>query len=258
MSEKTEIQINPSIGESGVISIRLPDGEGPPHPFLLGIHGGGWQEGDRRSYNWCWARVQPLQVGLVLCTHRPASQARFPAAYDDLVHLLRWLNQHGLEHGLDPTRCALYGCSSGGHLVSLLGTRATEEEKEILPIRALASYAGIMDVASWHAELAFKKTPADFMGATPEEDPESYRLASPLRHLHDGVPPFWMAHGTQDEIVPVSQPRRMFAALNSAGYRPILLEAEGVGHFGMNAASPDEEKEFIFESDLFDFFRPTV
>lgn len=255
MSEKREIQTNPAIGAAGIISIRLPEKAAEPHPFLLGIHGGGWQEGNRRSYDWCWERVRPLRVGLILCTHRPASQARFPAAYEDLVHLLRWLNNHGSEQGLDRTRCALFGCSSGGHLVSLLGTRAMKEEKGILPLRALASYAGIMDVASWHGDLTFKGTPEDFMGATPQQDPHHYRLASPIRHLHEHVPPFWMAHGTHDEVVPVSQSRRMFAALEHAGYQPVLLEAKGVGHFGMNARSPNEKKEFIFEAQLFDFFR---
>jgi len=253
-TKMTEIQTNPAIGKAGIISIRRPDGKGP-HPFLLGIHGGGWQEGNRKSYDWTWSRLKPLQVGLVLCSHRPASEARFPAAYDDLVHLLRWLNEHAVEQQLDRERCALFGCSSGGHLVSLLGTRAMKEENNILPIRALASYAGIMDVAAWHGELDRNISAENFFGATPEQAPEAYRAASPIFHLHDDVPPILMIHDAEDEIVPVSQSQRMFTALENAGHHPILLESEGFGHFGMNAKSPEEEQEFIFEDDLFDFLK---
>jgi acetyl esterase/lipase len=254
MTSKIELQTNAAIGEAGIISIRLPDGPGP-HPFLLGIHGGGWQEGNRKSYDWCWARLRPLNVGLVLCTHRRASQAKFPAAYDDLVHLLRWLNEHAAKQRLDRDRCGLFGCSSGGHLVLLLGTRAMKEESGILPIRALASYAGIMDVASWHQELQNKVTPEGFIGATPDEKPESYRAASPIHHLHEGVPPVWMAHDADDEVVPVSQSKRMLAALQNAGHHPVLMETDGLGHYGMNASHPDEEKEFILEEALLAFFR---
>ena len=49
--------------------------------------------------------------------------------------------------------------------------------------------------------------------------------------------------------------RRMFTALKNAGHHPILLQSEGFGHFAMNAQSPEEEKEFIFEAELFDFLR---
>ena len=254
----TETQTNPEIGDKGIIKIRVPDGDGP-HPFLVGIHGGGWENGDRHSYDWCWPRLQPLNAGLVQCSHRPASVAPCPAAYDDLVHVLRWLYDHAAEHRLDRERCALYGCSSGGHLVSLLGTRATVEESRIPKIRALVPYAAVTDLASWYhelQELAPGSTAADeFMRAAPEAAPEAYRRISPINNIHDGVPPALFIHGDEDEIIPVSQARRMVAALEAAGHRPRLLEVEGTGHFGMNGSLPGEDKRFIHEPEVLEFLR---
>ncbi len=252
-----ELQTNPEIGERGVVSVRLPAGAGP-HPVVLGIHGGGWQNGDRRSYGWCWERLRPLGVALVLCSYRPASTARFPAACRDVVHVLRWLHDRGAEHGLDRRRCALLGCSSGGHLVSLLATRATGEEGGIASIRAAVSYAGVMDMAAWHCELArlmpASTTAVDFMGAAPSEDPDAYRAASPLHHLHARVPPMLLIHGTEDPVVPVAQSRAMFAALQRAGHAPELLEVSG-GHFVMNAAYPGKRKDLVREADVLRFLR---
>ena len=72
-----------------------------------------------------------------------------PGAYRDVVHVLRWVHDRGARHGLDRRRCTLFGCSSGGQLVS---SRATGEERGIASIRAAVSYAGVMDMAAWHHE----------------------------------------------------------------------------------------------------------
>ena len=67
-----ELQTNPTIGERGVVSVRLPAGAGP-HPVVVGIHGGGWENGDRRSYDWCWERLRPLGVMLPSCWRWPTA-----------------------------------------------------------------------------------------------------------------------------------------------------------------------------------------
>lgn len=249
-----EIQTNPAIGHAGIISVRVPPGKGP-HPFLLGIHGGGWQNGNRKSYDWCWGRLEALRVALVLCTYRPASEARFPAAYDDLLHLLQWLYVHAVDYRLDRERCGLFGCSSGGHLASLLAVRATREEQGIPTIRAVASYAGIMDLARWHGELANAEVVESFTGSTPVQDPATYRAASPVHHVHDGVPPLRLIHDSQDEIVPVAQSQCMFDALSNRGHHPVLELTNGLGHYRMNATAPGEVLEFILESELCRFFK---
>ena len=132
--------------------------------------------------------------------------------------------------------------------MSLLATRATAEEREIASIRAAVSYAGVMDMAAWHHELARllpgSTTAVDFMGAAPAEDPEAWRAASPLHHLHPRLPPMLLIHGTEDAVVPVTQSLAMLAALRRAGHAPELLEVSD-GHFAMNSAHPGERKEFI-------------
>lgn len=127
---RIEVQTRPSIGEKGIIVLNLPGSDashGARHPIVVGIHGGGWENGGRTSYDWCWERLSRSlgPVCFVQLSHRPASEASFPGPYEDCVHVLKWIRAHADEFHLDYTRCVLIGCSSGGHLAALLATRAT-------------------------------------------------------------------------------------------------------------------------------------
>ena len=126
MSERKIVQTNAAIGEKGFIHIYGGD-VAAPKPFVVGIHGGGWRNGEQLSYEWLWARVKPLGVALALPSYRLSPAFRFPSAYEDLLHAMAWLREKGAAHGLDAGRCALLGGSAGGHWVMLLATRARRE-----------------------------------------------------------------------------------------------------------------------------------
>ena len=55
------------------------------------------------------------------------------------------------------------------------------------------------------------------------------RQASPITHVSAASAPFLHLHGVHDDEVPVSQARRMHAALLGAGARSALWELDG-GH----------------------------
>jgi acetyl esterase/lipase len=251
------IQTNPAIGDRGLIHVYGSD-PSSPKPYILAIHGGGWRNGDQTSFAWIWPRVQELGFALVLPSHRLTPEFRFPHAYDDLVHVLAWLRDHGSSEGLDPGRCMLFGSSAGGHWSMLLATRAMKENLPMPRIRGVVNYCGVMDMPSQYAFDIERKTTMvnDFMGATPESDPALYRSASPIYHIHDSMPPVWMAHGTTDGAVPIAQSRDMVHALKAAGNDPIYLEARSLGHT-MIEITPDgkilKPQKLLFEEDLLRF-----
>ena len=244
-----EVAANPAIGDKGTVRIRLPEGVGAgPFPFLVGIHGGGWENGDRLSYDWCWERLQGRGVALVTGSHRKQSDAPWPAQYDDYVTMLRWLKSNAAEHKLDSGKCGLYGCSSGGHLTALLATRATKEEGDSIPtIRAAVPYAGVMDMAKFAEESRI--TASLFRGVSPQEDPAMYTGASPTANLHSRVPPMLLIHGDGDDLVPVAQSRAMAAAMAGAGLQHRLLEVQGGVHFGMNGPDPGGDAAYATAAD---------
>jgi len=54
------------------------------------------------------------------------------------------------------------------------------------------------------------------------EDPELYRLASPIDLVRKDAPPTLIIHGTLDTLVPVDESRRFVEALREASDAPVL------------------------------------
>ncbi|MDD2710876.1 MAG: alpha/beta hydrolase [Verrucomicrobiae bacterium] len=251
------IQTNPKIDERGLVNIYLPEGRGP-FPFVMGIHGGGWCAGDRNSYHHFWPRIKRAGFAFVLGSYRISQEDHYPAAYRDLMHLLKWLGRHGHEYQLNPDRCGLLGGSAGGHLVMLLAAKGTREGTGSCKIRAAVDYCGIMDLAA-----QFERDNARgqvitfaFIGGNPTRKPSACRDASPIHQIHAKMPPVWMAHGTKDPIVPIGQSRRMAAKLRAAGHHPVYLEAKGRLHtLVKDDAAPKAKVEFLFEKQMIGFLK---
>src|SRR5262249_54998333 len=55
-------------------------------------------------------------------THRATPTFRYPAAVEDVQRALRFVRHHASKYGINPARIGGSGGSSGGHLISLLGT----------------------------------------------------------------------------------------------------------------------------------------
>jgi len=257
------VSINPALGARGDIHIYLPPNSTYPHPFVLGIHGGGWRCGDQTVYDYLAPKLAPLGVALVLVSYRLAPAHPFPAAYEDLLFVLRWLKEHGYEQGLDITKCLLFGASAGGHLAMLLATRALKDRQPGPQIRGVAQYCGIMDPLSqyaWEEETKNSMT-RDFLQACPESSPEVYQSASPLAHLHADIPPVWMAHGTADPIVPLVQSQVFVERLQALGRDVIYLEARGLAHTSREvdaSGKPVEPFELLFERDFLRFIERSL
>lgn len=199
------IQTNPAIGERGKIDIFKPDTQGP-HPFVLAIHGGGWHAGNRSSYHWVPKRLLQRGMAVVTCSYRLIDEAKFPAAYDDLVHLLNWLATNAQAQGLRSDGCVILGGSAGGHLVCLLSTRGVQENKEtFIPIKGVVSYCPVVDMEQQYEfdQVHGRNITEDFLGGKPDEKAQRYHDASPIKFLDKDAPPLWIAHGDQDDVVPV-------------------------------------------------------
>ncbi len=253
------IPAQPSIGERGDLHVYLPD-EDRAHPFVFAIHGGSWRNGNQESYGYLWPKFKPLGIALVLASYRVSTTAPFPAAYHDLVQALGWLKAHGNSEGLDTSRCALLGASAGGHLAMLLAARATAEDLPRPHICAVAQYCGIMDLTAQYAwdENHGRTMTRSFLGAEPAAAPDLYQAASPLAHLHSGMPPVWMAHGTADSIVPLQQSLSTVERLRQLDHDVTFHEARGLGHTLREKDYKDqfvEPMQLLFEQDILRFLQ---
>jgi dipeptidyl aminopeptidase/acylaminoacyl peptidase len=69
-----------------------------------------------------------------------------------------------------------------------------------------------------------------FLGGTPSEAADRYKVASPINYVSEDDPPVLTLHGDQDALVPVEQAKVLDAKMKAAGASHTLMVLEGQGH----------------------------
>lgn len=212
-----------------------------PHavPAVLWLHGGGWRNGDKKN---SWIVIKLAERGLVAASanYRLIGEAGFPAAIEDAKCAVRFLRANADQYGIDPERIGIAGLSAGGHLAMLAATAPASANLEGSGGWAKVS-SRVSAVLSWYGPTDFSVGPTaferghgpsikDFLGGTPEENPENYKNASPIHWVRKGDPPLLMIHGQDDTTVPFDQSLRMEKAYRAAGNSAKLIPVRNAGH----------------------------
>ena len=90
-----------------------------PMPVLVYFHGGGWVFGNLDSHDrLCRSLCNQSGHVVISVDYRLAPEHKFPAAFEDAVATLRYVEAHAKELGIDPRRIAAGGDSAGGNIVA--------------------------------------------------------------------------------------------------------------------------------------------
>ena len=111
------------------LDLYTPEKADGPLPVIVWVHGGAWMGGAKD------AGVPALPfVGkgyaVASINYRFSQHAAFPAQIEDCKAAIRWLKANAKAFDLDPERIGVWGASSGGHLVTLLGTSGGVKDLE--------------------------------------------------------------------------------------------------------------------------------
>ncbi|MCW3847018.1 S9 family peptidase [Sphingomonas sp. LB-2] len=154
------------------------------------------------------------------------------AMQDDLDDGVKWLAGEGV---IDPKRVCIMGGSYGGYAAQWAAVRNPEI------YRCAISFAGVSDLASqlrfsrgsFIASRYFRNWRERIQG-TKDFDLDQI---SPLRLAARMTVPILIAHGTEDDTVPISQSRRLHGALTQLGRPHDYVEYKGEGHGFDNPAN---------------------
>jgi acetyl esterase len=108
-------------GPSGQVALYIlrPQHVQPPLPVIVYIHGGEWVFGSMRTYD---RLLRELVVGaravVVFPEYRLSPEAKYPTALEECYSAVKWVAEHGREHGLDAERLAVAGDSVGGNMTA--------------------------------------------------------------------------------------------------------------------------------------------
>ncbi len=98
-----------------------------PQPALLYFHAGGYVLGSLDTADAiCRMLAAEAQCAVVSVAYRLAPEHKFPCAVEDAIDALRWLHRRALVYGLDASRLAVGGESSGATLAAVAAVHARE------------------------------------------------------------------------------------------------------------------------------------
>jgi len=213
-------------------------------PIVVYIHGGGWEGGSKDAAEVLGAFLTSGRVAGASVGYRLTNEAHWPSQIHDCKAALRWISQHGAEHGIDADRIALFGISAGGHLVSLLGTTVGDPELEgaigepanqPVRFRCVANFCGPANFLTFESQgsVISGERPGPVMklfDGKVSERQDAAKAASPELHVSSDDPPFLHIHGTKDPLVPYAQAVAFDKALDAVGVSSALLTGEDGNH----------------------------
>ena len=219
-------------GQPTVTVHRAPQGDGTAIVICPGGGYGGLVTGAEGHGIAAWLNRNGI-TGVVLEYRMPGGRSEVPLL--DAQRALRLVRHHAKDWGVKPDRIGILGFSAGGHLAA---TAATLHE----PGRADA--ADPVDRQDSRPDFAILVYPVITMG--PEghggsrgnllgRDPGDDRLRrfSAELQVTPRTPPIFLAHAVDDRAVPISNSRKMAAALEAKGIPHVLLELPDGDH-GLN------------------------
>jgi acetyl esterase/lipase len=227
----------------------------PDAPLVLYLHGGGWQSGDKAADG--PARVAPLAaygVTVAAVNYRLVPTATFPDPLHDVKGAVRWLRANGAALGLATERIGVWGASAGAYLGSLVALTPEVAEFEgttggnldqSSAVQAAVHWFGPVDLVAMatRTEVENRLLPFAFeagllgVRAAAEAAGRAEEL-SLLSHVSPQAPPFLIAHGDRDRIVPSGEGEALHHALSRAGAAVRFDLLGGAGHEGPEFDTP--------------------
>jgi acetyl esterase/lipase len=219
-------------------------------PAVAFIFGGGWRSGDPDQGLLVITALAFRGFVAASIDYRLSAEATFPAQIHDCKCAIRYLRACADDYMIDPDRIGVVGVSSGGHLAALLGTTAGNPDFEETggwpgersDVQAVAEWSAPVDfvrIAREHGNLQSSDTmTARLVGGPLLEKADLVKAANPISHVSGRTPPFFIAHGLEDQLVPPTQSQILHEALQLAGVQSelVLLAGKGHGFLGLGAA----------------------
>ncbi|CAN8099880.1 unnamed protein product [Discula destructiva] len=249
------------------LDLYIPSGRGSsPLSLVIYIHGGAFMGGSKMS------PLMPIRllsanppVAIASLDYRLSGDGPFPAALQDCKSAVRWLRAHADDFGLDSARFVAWGESAGAHMASMLGVTcaSTEEDGGVEDFEVgdeLGVSSAVAGVVAYYGPSDFLKmdeqalkdgkslhhNPPDspesrYIGATITEAPEKVARANPITYISAEAkpPPFFLAHGKNDHIVPYGQSLILEEALKKVGV-PVTMHMVGNSDHIFLGASKEE------------------
>ncbi len=232
-----------SPSEEQSLDLYLPTNVTNP-PVIITVHGGGFRHGSKSGESSFAEIMATFGIATAAVNYRltrpPANY--FPAGISDVRCAASWLQVNAANLGIDGTRFAVIGGSAGGNLGTLLGLAADPNgafdattkcavPTAPPPMLGIADYYGLNELDNRKALNRFQSVIGrDYLGVNPFRDRPLAAEASPITYVGPNQPPFFVARGVDDKVMPERQATDMVRTLRANGITQQYWDIQGLGH----------------------------
>jgi acetyl esterase/lipase len=255
------------------LDVYVPRGR-KDFPVVFLVHGGAWMMGDKNffgTYSAVGKCFAEQGVGAVLPNYRLSPGVKHPEHVKDVARAFAWTVKNIEHYGGRPDEVVLCGHSAGAHLVSLLATDETYLKAEGVDpssIKGVMAVSGVYRILPNDPEVALdddkvkEVTTQGGNGAAPRAaadggevrfrmnlfapvfgtDPRVRADASPINHVHKGLPPFLIFHADNDLTHFSEMAEEFDQALRDAGCTSERICVKDRSHISVmtKATKPDD------------------
>jgi acetyl esterase/lipase len=219
----------------GSAASRSPSGTATLAAPVVMIHGGGYSLGERSDgIRWDrWFAARGYTVFDV--DYRLDPPVTWNLAAPDVACAMAWVASHANDYHISPDRMLITGQSAGGGLAMQVayglgdGTvtsscgGAVPQPKAVFALYPPDDFAMAWNLDTGLAPVSAHVFNTGYLGGSPEQFPERYRVTSPVFHVRPGLPPTLIAAGAVDHLVPVAGHADMVVKLHAAGVPTVWL-----------------------------------
>jgi dipeptidyl aminopeptidase/acylaminoacyl peptidase len=140
--------------------------------------------------------------------------------YADVISGVDFLIAQGF---VDKDRVGSMGWSEGGYISAFITTSSDR-------FKAVSVGAGISDWMTYYANTDITPFTPQYLRATPWDDPEIYKITSPISYISKAKTPTLIQQGSADKRVPVPNSFELRQALEDHGVPVKMVLYDGFGH----------------------------
>ena len=191
-SEKVKLKLQ---NQANLLDIIYPAVQLERYPVVINIHGGAFAHNTKnRGYRDYAVRLAGDMFVVVNANYRLSQEAIFPAQIQDMLDILRFVEQNAAEYSFDTSRVFLIGDSAGAYLSAMTECVLTNEALRkyyefdtTIQVKAIALNSGMFDFTTFlgpDSYFPFKKEYIyQFFGSSEIEQTEHFQYSSVFSYV---------------------------------------------------------------------------
>ena len=178
------------------LNVFAPSKKHKLKPVFIFVHGGNWNSGNKKLYSYFGSRMARKGIVTVIPDYPKSPEAGYNEMAEDIAAAVKWVKENINAYGGDSNRIFISGHSAGGHLAALVSIKEDYFKKEKIsnPIKGII----LIDAAglNMYGYLKEENLPeGDTYLNTFSNNPATWKAATPLYFLHNGMPPMLIFRG---------------------------------------------------------------